>query len=462
MAFVRYSKYLLPLQIVFDVVVLVFFFFLFLLKQYEEFHYPIDLKKALEGHYKALGLILFCWFLIAHFSSLYRIQRFYGLLDIIKVILTQVFLLLVIILAISGIKTSDLYSIKNSILFISSLLFALLSERTILFFYLKYLRRKGGNSRNIIILDSNKNTDKFKKLLERRKDFGFHLIHHFQSFEELELIDNWLNYFTQHRVSSLFISLNGKIPEQKIHEVICQAEILHLDYYFIPSPYNTFGYAYEQSYMDTFPILTVKKNPLDYVFNRLIKRAFDLTFSLLVIIFFLSWIFPIISLIIYLDSKGPILFMQRRNGRKGKVFKCLKFRTMRPNELHDVKATVRGDSRITKFGKFLRRTSLDELPQFFNVLVGDMSIVGPRPHMIKQDNKYLYQIKRYNFRYSVKPGITGLAQVKGFRGEINSNKDMELRVMADTYYIKKWSLLTDIMIIYLTFWKLIKGDKNAI
>ncbi len=176
----------------------------------------------------------------------------------------------------------------------------------------------------------------------------------------------------------------------------------------------------------------------------------------------MSWLFPIIAILIKLDSKGPVLFKQKRRGIKGEEFNCYKFRTMRNDGTNSIKATIVNDKRITKVGQFLRKTSLDELPQFINVLNGDMSIVGPRPHMISQDNYYSDIIKKYNLRNYVKPGITGLAQVKGFRGAVDCDKDMEDRIRTDIFYVRNWSILLDFQIIYQTMLLIIKGDENAI
>ena len=173
-------------------------------------------------------------------------------------------------------------------------------------------------------------------------------------------------------------------------------------------------------------------------------------------------LFPIIALLIKLDSKGSVIFKQKRRGINGKDFDCYKFRTMRNDGTNSIKATVVNDNRITKIGNFLRKTSLDELPQFINVLKGDMSIVGPRPHMISQDIYYSEIIRKYNLRNYVKPGITGLSQVKGFRGAIDCDKYMEDRIRTDTFYVRNWSLLLDIQISYQTVVLVFKGDENAI
>jgi exopolysaccharide biosynthesis polyprenyl glycosylphosphotransferase len=200
-------------------------------------------------------------------------------------------------------------------------------------------------------------------------------------------------------------------------------------------------------------------NPVVSNFNR--KRTFDILFALMVIVTLLSWLIPLIAILIKLDSKGPVFFKQLRTGKNGKPFYCLKFRSMKLSADADSKQASKNDSRITPLGAFLRKTSLDELPQFFNVLVGDMSIVGPRPHMLKHTEDYCQIIHNYMVRHTVTPGITGLAQVKGYRGETKETTAMINRVNADIWYIKNWSFYLDIKIIVLTFMQVFKGHENA-
>ncbi len=185
-------------------------------------------------------------------------------------------------------------------------------------------------------------------------------------------------------------------------------------------------------------------------FRVWLKRMMDISLSLASIILVLSWLFPIIALAIKFSSPGPVLFKQKRHGKNNKIFYCYKFRTMRINEEADSKQASKDDPRITKVGKFLRRSSLDELPQLFNVLKNEMSLIGPRPHAVPMNVVFSKEIVNYGFRHSVKPGITGLAQSKGYRGEIEGFHDIYGRVRLDLFYIKKWCVLLDIKIIFWT------------
>lgn len=213
-------------------------------------------------------------------------------------------------------------------------------------------------------------------------------------------------------------------------------------------------------YFDDVPVMAVRKEPLAKQFNQISKRAFDIVFSLMALAFLVPFVFPIIALAIKLESRGPIFFVQKRPGKRNQLFNCFKFRSMTVNNNSEQQAT-KNDARITKVGAFIRKTSLDELPQFINVLLGDMSVVGPRPNMVKQLEYYSQYIDNYSFRHFVTPGITGLAQVKGFRGETQTLDLMEKRVELDIEYIEKWSLWLDIKIVFLTVYNMVKGEENA-
>lgn len=192
-------------------------------------------------------------------------------------------------------------------------------------------------------------------------------------------------------------------------------------------------------------------SPLDRRASKVIKRIFDLLVSTAVLALIFPWLIPIIAILIRLDSKGPVFFLQKRNGRKGRLFTCIKFRSMKVNTEADFVPATPGDDRITRAGRLLRRYHIDEFPQFFNVLLGNMSVIGPRPHMISDNLKYESLIGSYALRHQVKPGISGLAQVRGFAGEILCLQKMQRRVEADLFYIRHWSLSMDVRIFFNTF-----------
>ncbi len=215
------------------------------------------------------------------------------------------------------------------------------------------------------------------------------------------------------------------------------------------------------NYIRELPVLSLRSEPLDDVGNRVKKRVLDVAVSLLVLVFILSWLVPLLGLLIYLESKGPIFFSQLRSGRNNKTFKCFKFRSMRVNKESDTKQATKNDNRITRIGSFIRKTSLDEFPQFINVLRGEMSLVGPRPHMVKHTSDYSKIVDQYMIRQFLKPGITGWAQINGYRGEIKDNIQIINRVNDDLWYLENWNIWLDIRIMFLTLYKVFKGDENA-
>jgi len=224
------------------------------------------------------------------------------------------------------------------------------------------------------------------------------------------------------------------------------------------------GFIFKRVNIDFYndvPVITLREEPLTDFINQIIKRLFDIIFSSLVIVLLLSWLYPLIAILIKISSKGPVLFKQPRSGIDNKEFICYKFRSMAQTNEANTKQATKNDTRITKIGKFLRKTSLDEFPQFFNVFIGDMSIVGPRPHMLLHTEEYSSLINKYMVRQLVRPGITGAAQIRGFRGETKEIEQMEGRVRLDVWYIENWSLALDINIIFLTIWNVIKGDDQA-
>ena len=214
-------------------------------------------------------------------------------------------------------------------------------------------------------------------------------------------------------------------------------------------------------YDDTLMVLNVNKLPFEFAENFYVKRIFDIFFSLFVCIFLLSWLIPILWVLVKLESKGPLIFKQEREGINGSEFVCYKFRSMKINDLSNKVHATKNDTRVTKLGAFLRKTSMDELPQFFNVLLGDMSVVGPRPHLESLSLEYQKDVDDYLKRHIVKPGITGLAQISGYRGEIKTKSDIKNRVRLDIFYIENWSFLLDLKIIIRTVLNVFQGEEKA-
>lgn len=209
------------------------------------------------------------------------------------------------------------------------------------------------------------------------------------------------------------------------------------------------------------PVSKIRREPLDSAFARGIKRAFDIVFSFCVIVFIFSWLFPLLALMVKLSSKGPVFFKQVRLGKDNQEFVCWKFRSMRMNKEADSKQATKNDPRVTKVGAFLRKSNLDEMPQFFNVFMGQMSVVGPRPHPLRLNDQYRDIIDKYMVRHFVRPGITGWAQVNGFRGETRTPELMERRVELDVWYLENWSFLLDLKIVVKTVTNMLGKEENA-
>jgi putative colanic acid biosynthesis UDP-glucose lipid carrier transferase len=273
-------------------------------------------------------------------------------------------------------------------------------------------------------------------------------------------MDDIIETSKQYKVTEIFSTI---APEQQegIYKLMTQADQACIRFRIIPDLSHFIRKPVHIDYLNDLPVLSLRKEPLDDVGNRIKKRLYDIVVSSLVIMFILSWLVPIISLLILLESRGPIFFVQERSGKGGKPFKCIKFRTMRMNKDANEKQATKNDSRITALGRFLRKTSLDEMPQFINVFLSDMSVVGPRPHMLKHTDDYSKLLNHYMIRHFLKPGITGWAQIHGYRGEIKMFEDINNRIEYDIWYLENWSLWLDTRIILMTAFNVAKGEKNA-
>jgi putative colanic acid biosynthesis UDP-glucose lipid carrier transferase len=250
-------------------------------------------------------------------------------------------------------------------------------------------------------------------------------------------------------------------PDQnpRLYQLIHQADHECIRFRIVPNFSVFIQGPIHVSYINDMPILTLRSEPLDDLTNRSLKRFFDIVVSTLVIVFILSWLVPLICICIMLESRGWPFFTQLRTGKNKKSFPCYKFRSMYVNGDSDLKQATKNDNRVTRIGKILRRTSLDEFPQFINVLLGHMSIVGPRPHMVKHTDDYSKIVNQYMVRHFSKPGITGWAQINGYRGEINDLVQIRNRIQYDIWYMENWSLLLDIKIMFLTVFKILKDEK---
>jgi len=340
--------------------------------------------------------------------------------------------------------------------------FFMLLYRLIVDTILEKYRATGGNILNCLIIGNNDHGSSLYNEIIKHPELGYRSdgIFTYNSNEKSNSAPS-LGKFTHLEESyiktfdRIYFSSKLKIKSQE--KIIKIADDLNVKVSSIPDlPYYDFKNFFI-SKISTVPYISINKLPLDNSFNVLSKRAFDVVFSSLVILFILSWMIPLVGLFIKFSSKGPVLFVQKRNGFKGITFNCFKFRTMVVNKISDVKMADDNDTRLTKIGRFLRLSTLDEMPQFINVLLGDMSIVGPRPHPVNLNKQYSNDIINFNKRHRFKPGITGLSQSLGYSGFIKSTQDMSNRVKMDIFYYKNWSLLLDFKIIFKTAGILLNG-----
>ncbi|MEY2705033.1 MAG: hypothetical protein RL407_1095 [Bacteroidota bacterium] len=328
---------------------------------------------------------------------------------------------------------------------------------------LRKYRASGNNYQNAVIVGKGTTSPKLVDVLRIRKDFGINFLGYFDDQSDCEQTRGGIGeLFNQAPKLNLdLIYIHEKLDAALVKQVIDFAEEHYIKVKMIPGQSLQLEKSLSFSRYGDFFVINVNEIPLDSLLNRMAKRVFDLAFAGMVTLFILSWLIPLVGFLIKLESRGPIFFIQKRNGLNNRVFNCLKFRSMTPNDYADSLQATKEDPRVTRIGAFLRHTSLDEMPQFLNVIMGDMSIVGPRPHTLPMNESFKNQIVRYNARHKIKPGITGLAQVKGYRGEIENTFQIRSRVRLDAFYINNWTFLLDIEIMIKTVYELIFNRENA-
>jgi len=333
---------------------------------------------------------------------------------------------------------------------------------------LKHYRSIGRNYVRVIIVGAGKNGLNLCSEMKKNNTYGFHICGFFD--DNLMLKETLPNYLGMTHEVEDFVKENGideiycTLPnsqDEKIMRIFNYAEKNMIRFYIVPefSRYVKKGLTLES--IESLPVMAVRTEPLQAIHNQITKRTFDILFSLTFLITIFPIIYVILGLCIKISSPGPIFFKQKRTGIYGKEFNCYKFRSMEVNKLSNEKQAEKNDPRTTKIGQFLRRSNLDEIPQFYNVLRGDMSVVGPRPHMLKHTELYSIIIDKYMVRHLIKPGITGWAQVNGYRGETKTMEQMEGRVMHDVWYLENWTFLLDLKIILVTILNMFKGEENA-
>lgn len=379
-----------------------------------------------------------------------------------SLLFTGVFLALLYVFDIYDIGALTVFVFCSTLFFLLSVWW-LISRRV-----LKRFRRMGLNFKRVIIIGAGPTGRMVAQELASDAGYGYRMMGMFD--DDREVLGNIQGEFTAplcevedfvrlNKIDIIYYTISAE-NEETIRRMMMVADEAGVEFVYVPKFHRMLRGQFHISSVGTLPAMTHTLSPLNSLPNRLAKRFLDLCVSVPFCILS-PLIFVPIAVGIKLTSPGPVFFRQKRTGIYGREFVCFKFRTMKVNAQADTLQATADDPRKTRFGDFLRRSSLDELPQFFNVLLGDMSVVGPRPHMISHTEEYSALIDRYMVRHAVKPGITGWAQVNGYRGATKQLWQMERRVEHDVWYIRNWNVFLDLKIIFLTLFNSIRGEKNA-
>ena len=444
----RYSGYLRPISYAVDLIIINGLALLYFFKNID----PVIF----------VPIISFSWIILSVYSQFYEVYRYTREVTIASLIIKQLVLFTLVMLAFSGFYHElRLYPANIFKYTLISFLFIAIAKFALYYLLQKYRSSFGGNYRKTVIIGKNKQTLALESFFNTNPEYGYL---HKGTFNIKDKRDNELlkcfQFILDEKIDEIYCSIS-ELSNADMLKVIDFADNNLKILKFLPDNKDIYSKKIKYKNYDYIPILSFRDIPLQEPVNQIFKRVFDIAFSSAVIIFLLSWLTPILAILIRLESRGPVFFKQTRNGFNYKEFDCYKFRSMTPNKDAHLHQATRGDQRVTKIGKFIRKTSIDELPQFFNVLFGDMSVVGPRPHMVSHTDMYAKRVDKFMVRHFVKPGITGLAQVSGFRGEVESDKDIINRVKYDIFYIENWSLLLDLKIIFQTAMNAVKGEEKA-
>lgn len=398
------------------------------------------------------------WFFLVMVASPYNVTKGWGIMKIVKSQSAFIFIHLMVVTALTiffkrhypWLQITVIYSVFLAAFFVSR----------IVTFYIRALLTNRLEQRNFIVVGDRDQAREIRKYFLVNRAEGRRFYGHFEKDVVLNSFSTIEKHCVEHNVHEIYCCV-GQGDRQELEQLIEFGLDSLIMVRMVMTASTPDSRLLQLDRFDNLPGTDLAVVAIDEWRNRAIKRAFDLVVSITFALLVLSWLIPLIGLIIKLDSRGPVFFIQKRNGRGNKPFGCIKFRSMVQNQEADTKQATRGDARITKVGAFLRKSSLDELPQLLNVIKGDMSLIGPRPHPISLNEKFAVYITKLMSRHYVKPGLTGLAQCMGYRGETKDVIDMENRYRLDRFYIENWSFWLDIKIIFLTVVSLIRGSDKA-
>ena len=444
----RYSGFLRPISYIIDLIIIGYFAF-----------------GIISGKSDILNFIIYIsisWIISSLLSGFYEVYRYTSVTRIFTLIAKQSVLLLLLVFAFFGFFNEITNGPKEVVKYVLMVMISITIVKFTIYFLLKKYRKVfKGNLRKVVIVGLNKKTDQLRKYFNDNPDYGYQLIKTFDLKGGNKFnIDEVIEFISNNEIDEIYSSV-AEITNKELLSLIDYADNNLKILKFLPDNKEIYSKKLDFTYYGVLPILSMRKIATEEPINQFIKRSFDILFSLFVIVGVLSWLTPLLGIIIKYESKGPVFFKQKRNGLDYKEFYCYKFRSMKPNPEAHIHQIKREDPRVTKVGNFIRKTSIDELPQFINVLKGDMSVVGPRPHMVSHTHMYAEKIDKFMVRHFIKPGITGLAQVSGFRGEVEDDKFITNRVKYDIYYLENWSILMDLRIILKTVLDALGGDDKA-
>ena len=418
------------------------------------------LVNSLNGFYYHL-FVSFSWIVISWNVGFYEVYRFTKVIDILAKIIKQYIVFTIVNFAYIG------YFLKFSepsliIKFVTIALFFIGAGKLFVYYFLRRFRVVfGGNFRRVVIIGEEKSSSHLIDFFNENPNYGYKLVRFFDlKTGKKQQIQDCFDFVVAENIDEIYGALSD-LSNTDVNALIDFTDNNLKTLKFLPDEKEATSRNMNLDYYGYIPIVSLRNIPLDILANQIIKRIFDIVFSTIILVCFLSWLIPILAILIKMESKGPVFFKQRRNGLNYHEFDCYKFRSMTLNEIADLEQVSKNDPRITKIGRFIRKTSIDELPQFFNVFIGDMSVVGPRPHMVSHTEMYAKRVDKFMVRHFIKPGITGLAQTNGYRGEVESETDIINRVKYDIFYLENWSLLLDCKIVVLTVLNAIKGEEKA-
>ena len=404
------------------------------------------------------------WIIIALFSNFYKVYRFTKIYRIFSLLFVQFFLFTLAYFTYFGVfREGDV--VHNQFKILVSIFAGISLSKFLSFYALKTYRKGGKNYRNVVIIGEDDTSKNIAKIFKEESALGYYYHGVFSDKPKSKekhlgsLLDSF-DYIIENNIDEIYCTVSA-LKKEQVKELTKFANKHSRVIKLIPNSNELYSKNVSPEYYSNTLVLNVNRLPLDVAENRVMKRIFDIILSIFIIVFILSWLTPLLVILIKLESRGPAFFKQEREGLGGYHFTCYKFRSMKMNKLSEKLHVRKNDKRVTTIGAFMRKTSVDELPQFFNVLIGDMSVVGPRPHISAFSEEYQKEIDNYMERHAVKPGITGLAQVSGYRGEVTRRSDIKNRIRLDIFYIENWSILLDTRIVFQTIINVFRGEEKA-